>query len=346
MRNLNRTIYLTFLIAFLFTGCKKDSNKAVTGPYLYLAGQNEDGNSPLGATYWKSSLSLKTGNFTSQVIANWPRIYSISTEGTDFYAATQTNGYWKNNVFIPVTGSSSIYLITVSGNDVYTAGTDSLKYIAYWKNNTETRLTQTLTFGDGNISQAINSIALLGSNVLLSGTLLNQSDGPPTGLYYKSALLWTNNSLQYLAKGTYLLSPDYTSTIGIAVSGNDVYVLGTAPDGTQAGGYWKNGVWNAINNGAFVPTAIKAVGADVYITGYIQRSPTVAEQEGYYWKNGTLTSVPNSETATNIAINGSDVYVLGIADFTENNTVWKNGTVYATIGNVNFKAITQMAIGN
>jgi hypothetical protein len=63
-----------------------------------------------------------------------------------------------------------------------------------------------------------------------------------------------------------------------------------------------------------------------------------------YWQNGTLTHL-NGTTAVMVALNGSDVYVLGQAN-NGNIVVWKNGNLFKTLNGVINGSIGCIAIGN
>jgi len=81
---------------------------------------------------------------------------------------------------------------------------------------------------------------------------------------------------------------------------------------------------------AVVDTAV-----DVYAAGYITTSNGMGgtAEVAAYWKNGVLTRLTDSLSfaeATGIAVNGSDVYVVGYTSspsnqFNENAVLWKNG---------------------
>jgi hypothetical protein len=253
---------------------------------------------------------------------------------------------------VPVTNANSVEYLTLSGTTVFTTGFDKSGDIAYWQNNTEADLEGTIGRNlfpyQGVLSDALSGIALAGSDVYVSGKLStgNEPYSPPSAVYGDFGLIWKNAGLQLLDKGGYPLGIDYNSTVGITIVGSDVYVAGRAPDSTTAGGYWKNNVWNAINNGAYVPTSITSQGSDVYITGfdYTPSGPIVGLQ-GNYWKNGTEVKVAGANSTNAIVISGNDVYVLGV-DYNNNNVVWKNGAVFETVGSANTQTATSIAIGN
>ena len=104
------------------------------------------------------------------------------------------------------------------------------------------------------------------------------------GLY---ETLWTNGNIQILYHDYWNVDIAYTSTVGVAFSGNDVYVAAhrtTDSASKNSGGYFKNGSWNDINNGAFWPNSIYASGTDVYISGYTYTFPPYSNfQAAYGW---------------------------------------------------------------
>jgi len=349
------TTKLFCLIAFagvLATGCKKDSKnvpvttpKPVTGPYLYVAGSANG-----KATYWKTSLSQSTVSIIADTISNSAYITSLITSGTDVYIAAQSAGYWKNKTFVPVTNANSIEYLTLSGSAVVVTGFDKSGDIAYWPNNSEIDLENTIGRNlfpyQSVLTDALTGIALSGSDVYVSGKLSTENEpySPPNAVNGDFGLVWTNANVRLLSRGGNVVSAYYNSTVGITLVGSDIYVAGR--DSSYAGGYWKNNVWTPINNGAYVPTSISSQGTDVYITGfdYTPTGPIVGLQ-GNYWKNGTEVKVAGANSTNAIVINGSDVYVLGV-DYNNNNVVWKNGAVFETIGSANIQTATSLAIGN
>jgi hypothetical protein len=337
-------------LLLILSGCKKDTKvtpvtATVKGPFLYIGGSAQS-----GGAYLKISLSEPNAAIISDTIGNTKRISSIITSGNDVYIAAQTAGYWKNKTFIPVSGASGIQFLALSETTVYSAGFDNSSNLAYWTDNTEVNLSTTIGRSlfpyQGTSVYSITGITASGSGALVSGQLFTQNEpgspaSAPSGNY---GLLWQNSNVKLLGQG-YFTSVVYNSTAGVAVSGNDVYVAGRIPDATYGGGYWKNGVWNAINNGAFLPYAIASSGSDVYISGYTFTG-TLANTQGVYWKNGTLNTINNSLSATTFVANGSDLYIVGI-DSNDYEVVWKNGALLKTIGPA-ATSITPfcMAVGN
>jgi hypothetical protein len=160
------------------------------------------------------------------------------------------------------------------------------------------------------------------------------------GLY---ETLWMNGNIQILYHDYWNVNVAYTSTVGVASSGSDIYVaaqMTTDSANKNSGGYFKNGNWNNINNGAFRPNSIYASGNDVYISGYTFTSYTDATAA--YWKNGDLVPLDGAATLATTAY-GSDLYILGV-DNNNNYVGWKDGTVIETLGTGSAMSLTSIAI--
>jgi hypothetical protein len=353
-KSTNLLICLVCIITLLATGCKKDDKttvkpSTVTGPYLYVGGgmQNK-------AIVWKTSLSQATVTVVPDTLKNLSYVSTIKTSGSDVYMAAngQASGYYKNNAFVSVAGASSISNLALAGTDVYTTGFDNMGNIAYWKNNTETSLENTIGKDqfpyNGDSSVGISGIAVPGNgSALITGNVFieNQPFSPDTARDGNFGSLWTNGSLHLFGQGYIISAVDNLTTVGVAVAGNDVYVAGRFPDKNLAGGYWKNGTFTGINGGNFISSSVTTSGADVYITGYTFSHTASFPQQGVYWKNGTLTYLPNAAITTAVAVSGQDVYVLGV-DNNHNNVVWKNGNVFETLGSNNTQVAACIAIGS
>jgi len=155
-------------------------------------------------------------------------------------------------------------------------------------------------------------------------------NGLPVAAYWKDGVVTT-------------LSNKSSYATGIAISGNDVYVVGS-DDGIPT--YWKNGVATIMQNNTNpflysepTPIAVSESG-DVHVLS----SGTFPSKQGKYWKNGSSVVLSGITYPTSIKISGNDVYISG---YTSNNygvpqaRLWKNGVV-TNIGNgkASFIALT------
>ncbi len=173
------------------------------------------------------------------------------------------------------------------------------------------------------------------TDVYLAG--FEQGNGAPIAMYWKNGVAYhlTNNAQSAIAEG-------------IAVSGNDVYVVGQqrGPTGHILAMLWKNGVATALTDGTKdgYANGIVISGTDVYVCGdeiglNASGDPYSAAE---YWKNGVPTILSNSaagQGANAISVSGSDVYVGGFQNKTTQtpsgtstypvSLYWKNGVPIA-----------------
>ncbi len=194
------------------------------------------------------------------------------------------------------------------GDDVYIVGSglDTLKHnqAVYWKNGAEVPL------GDPSATTTATGVTVSNNKVYIVGTYLNS-----IGVY------WTGGNI---------FSIDNTTLMGgIAVSGTDIYTVGTRNNHPIS---WKNKtVMNLTASGytgAGQGTGIVVKGNDVYATGNLGGTP-------FYWKNGTptmLSDTSGAAIANAIAVNShNDVFVAGY-------TLSPNYT-YTTVGNLTVLAV-------
>lgn len=335
------------------------------GPYLYVGGfaGNEGicwkiallkpGTNPVADTLagsrYITSIVASTAPDTS-ILSSGGGLNPKLTSGGVVYMAGQTGGYYRNDSFVAIPGATAVQYLAMSGTSLYAAGFDNSGNPACWRNNSEGNLGNTISSTQfpymGTSSLQISGLAASDYNVLISGSLFfeNENSAPDSAPEGNFGLLWNNGSLAIYGSGA-LLGAAFPVTVGVAASGNDIYVAGTYPSNTgkaDSGGYWKNGIWNLINNGAFIPASAAGFGTDIYIPGYIYTySPTYSEQAAY-WKNGNLVLL-NGNAAIAITVYASDVYVLGV-DRNNNFVVWKNGSLFETLG-ANVAWASCLAIG-
>jgi len=331
-----RPIRLLLLTSLVVTSCSKHPVQPAPNPFIFLGGAV--GNQ---AAYWKFQLPLD--NALGTPLPGGTLVTSVALSDTDVYFAGSPGLYWKDGSAVTVPGVSSISGIAVSGSDVYFCGIDNLANAAYWADGQETNLMSTLP--NISFSLTVGQIAVSGGSIFV-GASVSFSYGPDTSYYGNSPVYWDNGSLVYLAShgygGIY-----YPSFSGIALSGSDVYVSGNIDidaDTMAWCGYWKNGgkvtLFNRLGDVYAVTSGIALSGEDVYVAGsYIDNGVSSA----VYWKDGSMEMLPGGLAASAIAVNGSDVYVLG-TNTAGSAVVWKDGAVAATLSSG--AVATCMAVGN
>jgi hypothetical protein len=282
----------------------------ISGNDVYIAGYVGSMTSDSNAAYWKNGSVniLPDPNPPSQIIAYQSVANSIVVSGNDVYVAgstmdtTTTNSlpvYWKNGVPTLLSksnwaGSSGANSIAVSGNDVYTAisgmvfASNITNY--YWqaeylKNGTVIVLPNP----SGTDEAQADSIVVSGSDVYIAGVASDSTTGNSVNLY------WKNGTPVVLS------NPSGTSTEmftvfanSIAVSGSNVYVVGTVHEnttGTELPVFWQNGTATILPNPGGLNWAnansIVVSGTDVYIAGEEYDNTGVgSNSKACYWKNG------------------------------------------------------------
>lgn len=260
---------------------------------------------------------------SSNVYAN-ADVYLV---GTSSYNSGDQVTYWKNGVptYLAEGGGKAIF---VNGSDIYVAGysvdQNGNSIATYWKNGIATNLTQAL---ETNVATAIT---VKGTDVYVTGITMN-------GYGQDVAVFWKNGIITYLPGSSKYYS---SSANTIVIVGNDVYVGGFTTDDNDnyIPTYWKNGVpvylSNNSSNGKI--NAIAVNGADVYAAGSSNNTNynySIAQSSNaVYWKNGieqTIVGTTNNSEASDLLLNGNDLYIAGGVRNTNNKfvtTYWKNGT--------------------
>lgn len=189
----------------------------------------------------------------------------------------------------------------INGVNVYAVGfmvspADTNHLIAaIWKNGALSTLSTKPSEAHG--------IAKSGTDIYVAGFYRNTTN---------QACYWKNGNLVPLESTSDVI---YSEGRGIAVQGNDVYVIGNVYTSTSGfAAYWKNGVFHKLpipdTDTRSYASGITMVGADVFIVGY---SSAIY---GYacYWKNGILQSLSptfSSISPAGIAVNNNNIYIIG-----------------------------------
>ena len=262
---------------------------------------------------------------------------------------------WKNGAGTSLTddnGYANAFGIAVKGSDVYVAGFQAAinngtlaNYTAtIWKNGVATSLT------DGKLLAEAHAVAVQGNDVYVAGYEVVQYDVLEfNGTSYvtvkrsnRVARLWKNGAVMPLE----LADPQKTESVanGIAVQGNDVYVVGYIKGLYSNVGYygavaqvWKNGsAMQSLsdkkkNDNA---NAIAFNNGDMYVAGTenVQEGNPSGTRQARLWKNGTgipldgASDIIRSSEAFGVTTYNNDVYTAGMSGTSTMVNAWKNGS--------------------
>lgn len=280
----NNPTVLSALPSVATAMCVQDTN-------IYVAGIEYPTEFASNAVFWVNKQIWRLTFNTSFERAS---AVGIGVVGKDVYVAGTVKGaavYWKNDdmVLLPTSeGGSSATGMVVKGNDVYISGSAIVttpyphRVACYWKNGV-------LYATEDNVNESGATAITVADNgdVYLSGYTLG-THTPRKGGNRRPAF-WKNNALTILP-----IDMPYAIANGIAVDGGNVYVAGTADDGTIAG--------ESIN------------------------------PKGVLWTNGTPKSLENSLSGGRVVAIQGEVYVAGlrpIGPLTDYGVVYKNGAIIA-----------------
>ncbi|MCL9804703.1 hypothetical protein NAT51_04165 [Flavobacterium amniphilum] len=227
------------------------SIKVFNNDVFCLGGLNNDTSGDDISYYiWKNNsifITLNEGFIPQDFAVDGDDIYVIGLAYNPQFGHYQGK-LWKNGVLsnLTSTGKESFTSITIANHDVYVAGfiyEGNNSYAAYWKNNTQTLLT------DGTKDCYVNTIEVFENNVYVTGSEKNPSN-------VSVAKYWKNGVPTSLTNG------NYDATAGaIRFKNNDIYVNGvefnSAGDGILK--YWKNGAETILTNGTYYHPVINSM---------------------------------------------------------------------------------------
>lgn len=270
---------------------------AVAGSDIHVLGQAfKDPEGAFGQYWINGVLTPLTKNMTPSWVGD------IKVFGQDVYitgggqidnrpySSRNYATYWKNGEAVVLAdavdgGAKGIF---VTENDVYVAGmaSNGRNGVArYWKNGSRVTLGK-----DSDISAAM-AIVVAGNDVHVVGW-----GGNPDGNSY--AKYW-KNGVEY-ALTDHL--EDYSIARDMAISGNDVYIVGDIQKGLKGEAkIWKNGVPGSLPSGIRA-SDIFILNNDIYVAGSASGSPF---NRAVFWKNGTPTFI--SDGTENVSI--SSIFV-------------------------------------
>lgn len=226
---------------------------AVSGSNVYVAGIEENSAASGNAVLWvngaATTLSPPSGMafaYAAAIAVSDSNVYVVGTAWNS--DSDESAVLWVNGAatLLPMpsglTGDYYANGIAVSGGNVYVSGyTDSdadFETAIYWVNN---NAATTLPIPAGMVydQYSASGIALSGSDVYIAG-------GGSTSLDSGAAAYWENGTPTTLPLPSNMTESNATAYAnGIALSGSDVYTVGTLvdfPDGVApTGAYWVNG---------------------------------------------------------------------------------------------------------
>lgn len=200
-------------------------------------------------------------------------------------------------------------------------------------------ITNTAAVSGGNITgQGSTAVIARGvcwntsSNPTISGSHTTDSLGIGsfasniTGLtantgYYVRAYASNANGTAYGNEVTFTTSNTTTAIV------DTVYISGTEANRARV---WVNGTGTALSSNQSSATYVFVQNNDVYVAGLDNNAGVSVP---VYWKNGTANSLPHTGNIClpyGIAVNGSDVYVVGyeyLSGVTSRAQLWKNSIV-------------------
>jgi hypothetical protein len=313
---------LSTILSASLMGCGKSANQdpivKTDNKIIYVAGTSDTTNTPGAhrAVYWKDDqrVVLPYQNITPDFHSP-SDVWAMTAIGNDIYIGG-TNydhaGYWKNGVFTTLNvGSNTVRAMTTDGKDVYTTMNTGHGYLCY-KN--------TQLLGNGGPSIAIdggNVYVLAVTNTPVSLQVNNVITTPVSSELAISEALAVSNGDVYIAgegftgnnntlvvkllKNNKLIysATEESGVYQIAISGNDIYMVGYLRGASGGAAIWKNGVQTALEPKSDA-RAITLDDGDVYVAGHAEIGGI---WKGCYWKNGVIhTLAPVNSAAKGIVI--------------------------------------------
>jgi hypothetical protein len=297
---MKNALWIVFAFVLLFTSCSKSS-----GP-------------------GKNSSTDTTANNTSPTIG--AAVYLVGAYSTG--AALGHAAYWKNDSVTVLNGGtiSSCTSMAFSDTDVYIAGETDAQAV-YWKNG------KMVSLSHGFSSEGAVGIGLIGQDVYVAGTGINNVNGEATFGYWKNGL-YTQLSAD----------SNFAYCTGMTIAGGNLYVVGWEQNPSTnfiVAKIWVNGIETNLTNdtGRAAANGVYVSGNDVYVVG-AEMDAAKTHYIAKYWKNGNPVvlqdSVGANIFATSITMSGSDIYITGTkTPTTGGNSIvgyWKNASFVQIAG--------------
>ena len=234
----------------------------------------------------------------------------------DVYVAGSDNNkacYWKNNVLTYLTNGDNIKAekIIVENNNIYVFAAES-----FWKNNVKSNLYTYLGVPSNNnplISLLeVKSFYVKDNDIYVVGSIrgpVNLASGVAT--YTIEHCYWKNGVKNVLFANTGSSTGGFLSDI--TIHNNDIYIAATKfiTSSNWQLGYFKNGIYTAVNSGSFL--GINSNSSGVFIG--------IFDQNNSYYKD-LITNTDHYMTTNvkaKVVLDNNDIYSF------YQNTYYKNG---------------------
>lgn len=257
----------------------------VDGNDVYIAGHMKTGeqlNPP--SAYWKNgeAKQLTTGECSSAANSVFVSGDNVYVAGYEYINGDYEGRLWTNGNVQTLGNMRFVYGVFASETDVYVVGESKSNQAILWKNGEYKVLGAT----DGSTSTAL-AVTVSGGKVYVVGS---QSITVAGGSKRSYAALWVDDVLESLWDDNETVRSSMARSV--AVSGNDVYVVGYETD-TSIGEYptmqatlWKNGTAIRLASGPYYSeaTSVCVLDGDVYIGG-IAKYEAGSKEVATIWKN-------------------------------------------------------------
>lgn len=290
---------------------------------VYVAGTAKELYNTSVAAYWK--------NGTFSVLDRGYSANAITISNGDVYIAggTLNSGnfltatYWKNGkpvpLFFNLNETSNATSIAVRGDTTYIAGWDwqnslpgFLSHAHYWKCSGNT-ITDVPLFDSNVVSAYANAIVLSNDKVYVAGTQANDN-------FYSVSKYWVNDFNQ----DTALTSGSFAQSNGIAIQGNNIYIVGANGCGnagcTSTAKLWRNNSSNALSltdgSTSAMAYCVAVSGNTVYVAGYELNSSEKRVAKLWITNGNSVETLPITDgqedaIIRSIAIAGDDIFLAG-----------------------------------
>lgn len=318
MKTLKLKAITLIAITGLLSSCSNDDNNPIsptpTTETVYVVGSTIGGMTK-ETKLWKDGVESNIGSVV-------PADMAVKPDGKVYVFGTSYDTNGNGNASLIIDGTATAFATGTSATHLFLSGNDEyLLYDHYYSNGVQTKLKK------NSVVSTVTNTGRAGGLFVSDNTSYIAYNKTGTNGNYDAIVLKKGTQEVPITNGT--VFGDYASQV--AVSGNDIYILGSTMSGKRKITVWKttkqsssvqatnitDGTNNAYGRNIFIK------GSDVYIVGNEQINGILIAT---VWKNGTPTRLANTNSnATDVFVSSNNnVYVAGVKD--QKATLWKNGT--------------------